>query len=131
MCAIWPVAHTGFTTEHFCLVVDDEPAIRTYLRDILRIANIQGLEAEDVAQALQILQTDAKYIDLVITEIQMAGDMDGLDLAYSLRRSRPNLAVLLISGFSDRVPPGFAFIPKPFQPQDILAVINRLLQPGV
>lgn len=109
-----------------CLIVDDEPAIRAYLKAILQGKDIETLEASDAVQALRIAHK-VGGIDLVITDIQMPGDMDGVDLAQSLKVSHPALPVILISGFANKASGRFPFIGKPFLPETILQQIDDLL----
>jgi len=70
-----------------CLIVDDEPVIRKYLRLVLQRIDLQSLEAKDAVEALRILRERGDQINLVITDIKMPGDMDGIDLAYSMQNS--------------------------------------------
>jgi DNA-binding NtrC family response regulator len=113
--------------ERVCLVVDDEPAIRAYLKNILARANVQTLEASNAIQALRILQKAGTGIDLVVTDIEMAGEMDGVDLAHSVRNSHPSLPVILISGRHDGVAGGrFPFVQKPLPAQ--VTEIGRISQ---
>ena len=71
--------------DRVCLVVDDEPAIRAYITTILQSTGIQSLEAENAVEALRILQRLGGQIDLLITDIQVPGDMDGVPLRTSGR----------------------------------------------
>jgi DNA-binding NtrC family response regulator len=117
--------------ECVCLVVDDEPAIRAYLKSILQRKNVRALEASDAVEALRVLQKHGNGIDLIITDIQMPGDMDGVDLAYSVKRSHPAIPVLLISGNVNNGSAGrFTFVQKPFLPETILETIDGLLRPA-
>ena len=103
-------------SDRICLVVDDEPAIRTFLRLVLAREGLQTLEAGTAVQALQIVQKLDGRLDLIVSDIKMPGDMDGVDLAHSVRNSFPNTAVLLISGY-DNEPlriRGFQLLRKPF-----------------
>src|ERR1041384_5608597 len=115
--------------DHICLLVDDEPAIRSYLRAILEREKFQCLEAGNVAQALGITHRLDGRLDLIISDIKMPGDVDGVDLAYSVRNSYPDIPVILISGYSDdesvkRSMPAFRFIHKPFVPETILSAVR-------
>jgi DNA-binding NtrC family response regulator len=111
----------------FCLIVDDEPAVRTYLRAILRRGQIQSIEAESPVKALQLLRQFGTKITLIITDIQMPGDMDGIDLAYWVRNSAPGLPVILISGYADKpVPTCFPFVQKPFDAEAILDTVSKV-----
>ena len=110
-----------------CLIVDDEPIIREYLKAILQGKNLVTLEASSAVQAFQIINK-VGGIDLVISDIQMPGDMDGLELAHSLKLSHPTLPVILISGFANKaIADRFIFVQKPFLPKTILEKIDNLL----
>jgi DNA-binding NtrC family response regulator len=109
------------------LIADDEPAIRKYLKHILRDEQIQILEAGDAAQTLQTVQQLSGQVGLVITDIQMPGDMDGVDLAYSIRNSFPEIPIILISGHADKAPACFPFIRKPFTSQVVLEAVHKAI----
>lgn len=118
--------------DRICPLVDDEPAIRSYMRAILEPERFQCLEASNVAEALSLAQKLGGRLDLVITDIKMPGDVDGLDLAYSIRNSYPAIPVILISGFADeeavfRAAAIFKFIRKPFVPATILAAVKAVV----
>jgi two-component system, response regulator PdtaR len=113
--------------DRVCLIVDDEPAIRTYLTAILRRVGIQSLEADNAVEALRILQKLGGQIGLLITDIQMPGDMDGIDLAYSVQCSFSTLPVILISGYGGKAPGGFIYVQKPFIPDAILKAIEKTM----
>jgi DNA-binding NtrC family response regulator len=118
--------------DRICLIVDDEPAIRSYLRAILQRAGIQSLEADGASQALGIIQKLDGRLDLIVCDIKMPGDMDGIDLAYSVRNSFPALPVILISGYGDveavkQAATKFEFIQKPFVPETILAAVKKVI----
>ncbi len=115
--------------EKICLIVDDEPIIRTYLNAILQDEDYQTLEAEDAPQAFRIVQKLNGGLNLIVTDIRMPGDMDGMDLAYAVRNAFPAIPVILISGFADTESAkhrfgGFPFIRKPFTPAAILGAVN-------
>jgi DNA-binding NtrC family response regulator len=114
--------------QRLCLIVDDEPAIRTYLKSVLQRGQIQSIEAESPAKALQLLQKLGTQISLIITDIQMPGDMDGVDLAYWVRNAAPRLPVILISGYTDKeIPLSFPFLQKPFDSTAILEAVSRAI----
>src|SRR5579864_5265063 len=118
--------------DRICLLVDDEPAIRSYLRAILEAERFQCLEASNVAQALGITQRLGGRLDLIITDIKMPGDVDGLDLAYSVRNSFPDIPVILVSGYADdesvfRAASIFKFIRKPFVPETIVTAVRTAI----
>jgi CheY-like chemotaxis protein len=111
--------------EKTCLVVDDEPAIRAYVKAILQAEGFQAFEADNAPQAFRLIQKLNGGLDLIVTDVNMPGDMDGLDLAYAVRDTFPAIPVLVMSGYtlpgsSKRALGEFAFIQKPFKPDAIL-----------
>jgi two-component system, NtrC family, response regulator HydG len=69
---------------------------------------------------------------LIVCDIKLPGEMDGIDLAYSVRNSFPAVPILLISGYSDpeavkHAAPNFEFIQKPFVPETILMAVKKVL----
>jgi DNA-binding NtrC family response regulator len=108
-----------------CLVVDDQPSVRTYVSTILQQEEFQTLEAEDGAHAFQIAQELDGGLDLVISDVQVP-DGDGLSFAKALNRSFPAVPVILISG-GQKPDGGFEFIEKPFLPATLMSAVWKLL----
>ena len=86
-------------SQRVCLIVDDEPVSRAVLRILFQREGFETLEAESAAQALGLAGKLRGALNLVVTDIHMPGDMNGLDLAYAIRRDLGMIPVLLISGF--------------------------------
>jgi DNA-binding NtrC family response regulator len=116
-----------YMEERICLIVDDEPGIRKYLAVVLRNEGFRCLEAESAAESLRILRGCRGEIDLMITDIRMPGDMDGIDLANAVRNSHPGLPVILVSGYTARDPEGFQVVPKPFTPREIVEAVDKAM----
>lgn len=79
------------------LVVEDEVLIRLEVCDYLRDCGYQVVEAATADEALAILGSDVR-VDLVFSDVQMPGRLDGFGLAHWIRANRPELKVLLTSG---------------------------------
>jgi DNA-binding NtrC family response regulator len=115
-----------------CLIVDDEPSIRSLLDTILGQQHLRCLEAGNVSQAMRIVQKLGGRLDLIISDIRMPGDMDGLDLAYAVRNEFPEIPIILISGYADehRIKNAdvcFELISKPFVSERLLNAVKRAL----
>jgi signal transduction histidine kinase/ActR/RegA family two-component response regulator len=80
------------------LVVEDNEALRRAAVRQLTELGYQVREAESAAAAMAVLCSEDE-LDLLFTDVVMPGAMDGLDLAYQATRLRPNLKILLTSGF--------------------------------
>jgi excisionase family DNA binding protein len=117
------------------LVVDDEEAVRDLLAKTLTMADYDVDAATDGPAALDLLR-EVDY-DLLITDLKMPG-MDGLSVIREARRQHPELAVVIITGYSteasaiEAINLGVAgYLTKPFRLPRILAATARALgEPG-
>lgn len=120
------------TQSQTVLVVEDEVLIRMVIADYLRECGYRVIEAGNAAEALIVLQSP-EPVDVVFSDIQMPGDMDGFGLATWVRQNQPWIKMLLTSGnpraaqtAGDLCEEG-PLERKPYHPQAILARIQRLL----
>jgi DNA-binding NtrC family response regulator len=121
------------------LVVDDDAAVLDVVVRILEDANIHVLAAENGPAALKLAEATEGTIDLLLSDIDMPG-MSGPDLSEALKKTRPDLRVMLMSGGANGnllvLNYGWAYIQKPFVPVKLVQMINRVLhtpnrsQPG-
>lgn len=84
------------------LVVDDEPALRMVVAEILEDDGYIVIEAADAPEGLRVLQSGVR-IDLLITDLQLPGAMNGRQLADAGRALRPDLRLLFITGSAETV----------------------------
>lgn len=112
-----------------CLLVDDEPFVRNYLQDVLKRKHFKCLEAGNAREAMRIVQKLEGRIDLIVSDIKMPGDMDGLDLAHFVRKAFTHLPVILVSGYADdeHDSADFQFVQKPFVPEAILRSVEKAI----
>lgn len=82
------------------LLVEDDKSIRSILRRALLSLGYQVFDAADGTSALRLLEQQGGAVDLVITDLVMPG-MSGLELVEELRKRDPDMAVLLMSGYSE------------------------------
>ncbi|MFN8613514.1 MAG: PAS domain S-box protein [Vulcanimicrobiota bacterium] len=115
------------------LWVEDEPAVREIGRHVLEG---YGYKVVCLPQATEASQIDPNTVDLLLTDVIMPS-MSGTELATLLRRRRPDLPVLYVSGYTDdRIPwenlqPGKdAFLHKPFTPDLLASRVRQLLDEG-
>jgi PAS domain S-box-containing protein len=113
------------------LLAEDDDGIRELVARVLRHNNFDVLEAESAERALEIARDREGPIDLLVSDIVMSG-MDGAKLAAALQADRPELLVVLVSGNVDEsvvdvVAEGTGtFLPKPFKPSELMAVVAEL-----
>lgn len=113
------------------LVADDEESVRSFIARALALSDHQVTTAPDGGAALNLaLQED---FDLLLADIRMPV-MDGIALALNVTTKRPNMAVLLMTGYAtekqrahnlDRLISGI--ISKPFTIEQICGIVNRTL----
>ena len=116
------MGHEQDLSRPIILVAEDEEGIRNLVRRALE-KEYELLIAETGAQALELARSFSGPIHLLLSDVQMPG-MLGTDLAHQLRQQRPNLKVVLMSGFTGGfliLDQGWEFIHKPF----ILTVLRR------
>jgi CheY-like chemotaxis protein len=94
---------------------------------MLRDAGCDVIEANDAPQALQWV--DSESFDLMLTDIVMPGQ-SGVELASQVRKIRPEMPIVLVTGYSGELAEGgleYPFIPKPFTSAELRAVIKSAL----
>ena len=110
------------------LVVDDDPLIAMSTVDMLEDLGHRVIEANSGKRALEIIEA-GQTIDLMVTD-QAMPEMTGIQLAEIVRAKRPNLPVLLATGYADLPASRLANIPrlsKPYQQAQLQAEIEKLL----
>lgn len=108
------------------LLVEDQLEVREALRHFLDRQGFRVLEAVDASEALETSQAYADAIDVLLTDVVMPG-LDGTELADKLQRDRPNMHVLLMSGYPGErlgeLPEDWHLLPKPL---DLNALADHL-----
>ncbi len=114
------------------LLVEDEDAVRVFASRALKNKGYKVLEARTGEQALDILR-DTPVVHLMITDMMMPG-MDGGTLARLIRVERPEIKIVIISGYSEEVARGdivdtadFHFLPKPFSLGQLASKVKEVL----
>ncbi len=114
------------------LVVDDEPAVRMLVVEILQDLGYQVLQAADGKEGLRILQ-HGEPVALLITDVGLPGGMNGRQLADAARQRDPQLNVLFITGYAEsavmgngQLGPGMRIVTKPFSIDALAARIAEL-----
>jgi len=114
------------------LLVEDEDAVRVFAARALKNKGYKVMEARTGEQALDILR-DTPDVDLMITDMMMPG-MDGGTLARLIRVERPEIRIIVISGYSEEVARGdivdtadFHFLPKPFSLSQLASKVKDVL----
>ena len=126
-----PVLPWGYET---ILLVEDEFPLRTFVSDLLQRCGYTVLEAESGPAALRIWKEARDQIQLVLTDIIMPENLNGIELGLKLLADKPALKVIYTSGYTGNLESrhatlteGVNFIRKPFKPEAIAEIIRKNL----
>ncbi|MCM2442634.1 response regulator [Agrobacterium vitis] len=112
------------------LVVEDSPLIRMGAIDLVKSAGYEALEAGDADEAIRVLES-RDDIDLVFTDVQMPGTMDGIKLSHYIRDRWPPVKLIVTSGAAiikeSMLPGGSRFFSKPYDELTITEAMAQLL----
>lgn len=113
------------------LLVDDELSLLHLCQRRLQRMGHHVLVADNPQTALMIVAEHLAPIDVLLTDVQMAG-MNGLELSQKARRIRPEIAIVFMSGYTasllsetGQLDPETIFLPKPFHEADLRRAIER------
>ena len=128
-----PAATNVLHGDETVLVVEDQEAVRRLTKTILEAHGYRVLEAASGAEAQAVASRHTGEIDLLLTDVVLPG-MDGRTLSEQLKDLRPNLRVILMSGYADDViddldaiASTLAYIQKPFKPHELAAKVREIL----
>ncbi|MCL6730323.1 response regulator [Sphingomonas hankyongi] len=110
------------------LLAEDDVLVRFTTAETLREAGYVVLEAVDASEALALIAT-GHPLDIVLSDVRMPGELDGVALTYAIKKLRPNLPIVLISSHLDPKTKhvGDAFIAKPYQQSELLELVEHLV----
>lgn len=107
------------------LIVEDQPFVGMVASDILRESGFETFHAYDAKDAAQVL-SDHPEIEVMITEAQLPGEENGIELCRRLSRQRPDLQLVVASGEdlgSADVPQGARVLRKPFASGELRTLV--------
>jgi len=111
------------------LVVEDETLVRMFLSDLLDEAGFKVFEAVNADEALAVLQARPD-IRVVVTDIEMPGAIDGLELTRLVQEQWPGIGIVISSGRRrpgpDDISEKVAFVSKPYLPETMVKVIEQM-----
>ena len=115
------------------LVVEDEMMLRMRAVDIVEDAGFTPIEAVNADEALAILESRSD-IELLFTDIQMPGSMDGLRLAHAVHERWPSIKIILVSGkltpTEAEKPIHSRFFGKPLEVKQMIAEMQEMIGQG-
>jgi signal transduction histidine kinase/PAS domain-containing protein/CheY-like chemotaxis protein len=115
------------------LIIDDEPAIRMVIGEVLAEIGYQVFEASDGPSGLRIIQAGGR-IDLLVTDVGLPNGLNGRQVADAARVINPKLKVLFITGFAENaaignghLDAGMAVITKPFSNAALVNKVREII----
>ena len=126
-------ATTDLTGQGTILLVEDEEGLRTLNARGLASRGYTVLEAGNGVEAIEVLESHNGEIDLVVSDVVMP-EMDGPALLKELRRRKPDIKIIFVSGYAEDAfeknlpePKRFDFLPKPFTLKQLVAAVKETM----
>ncbi len=117
------------------LLAEDDESVRAFVHRALQLDGHDVTATEDGAEAFEVLADPAADFDLLLSDIKMPV-MDGIALALSVARDRPELPILLMTGYADQRERAHGLdqivrdvVAKPFTLADIRRAVGAALRP--
>ena len=115
------------------LAVEDDPALRATVVEMLEGLGYRVVEAADAAAALSVIEDGGRF-DLLFTDVMMPGPMRSTELAERARALLPGIEVLYTSGYAEnaivhggRLDPGVSLLSKPYRREQLAAKVRQML----
>ncbi len=125
--------HGDLTGTGRVLLVEDEDSVRNFAVRALKRKGYEVIEATTGLEALEVVAAETKPIDIVVSDVVMP-EMDGPTMVTEMRKVRPDLRVIFVSGYPDdrfknSLAPDaqYAFLPKPFTLPQLAAKVKEEL----
>ncbi len=115
------------------LLVEDEYFIRLAAAEMLHDEGFEVVEARDGTEAVGLLDGPDGF-DLLLTDVQMPGPIDGIQVATHARRRHPGIPVVVVSSLPlhavrlDRLEPRKTFVGKPYRSQALVTTLRHMLE---
>ena len=113
------------------LIVEDDAELRSLTAALLEDEEIDTIECESAEAALAVMLIGGREVAMIFADIRLPGAMDGVDLSWEVKLRWPLLPIILTSGHPlERIrelPPGVAYMPKPWQPLNVLIATEQAL----
>jgi len=110
------------------LIVEDDPMQRDMICLLLEESEVNVIECESAEAAELVLERVGDSLALMMTDVQLAGDMNGVELAHIARKHHPDMGVIVTSGspLRQELPDGVQFWSKPWAPLDVIREAERM-----
>jgi len=109
------------------LVVEDDELQREMVAMLLEESEMGVIQCESAEAALLVLDKMGGCISMIFADVNLAGRINGIELAHAAKNRYPNMHVIVTSGTTHKMklPEGAAFMQKPWRPLDVLREAQR------
>ena len=115
-------------------VVEDQAILRMAAVDLLQEAGFATLEAPNADIALEMMRARWRDVRVLFTDVQMPGQIDGIDLVEEVHRCWPDVLLLVTSAgveLEDQdLPDDGRFVPKPYRGSTLIRQVRQLIERG-
>ncbi len=110
------------------LVVEDDPMQREMICLLLEESDMDVIECESAEAAELVLEEAGASLVLLMTDVQLAGHKNGVELAHVAKKFNPDIDVIVTSGkpLRQELPDGAKFWAKPWAPLDVIREAERM-----
>ena len=116
------------------LIVEDDAELRHLTAALFEDEQIDTIECESAEAALATLLIGGREVAMIFADVRLPGAMGGVDLAWEVKLRSPLLPMILTSGHPleriHELPPGVAYMPKPWKPLNVLIAAEQALASG-
>ena len=116
------------------LIVEDDAELRSLTAALFEDEKFDTIECESAEAALAVMLIGGREVAMIFADIRLPGAMDGVDLSWEVKLRWPLLPIILTSGHPlERIrelPPGVAYMPKPWQPLNVLIAAEQASAPA-
>jgi DNA-binding NtrC family response regulator len=110
------------------LIVEDDVLANEHLEFILQQAGYEVVSATSADEAAALLE-DHEDVQLIVTDINLPGTMNGLRLAAAVKARRPAINIIIVTGYgtpkADEIPPGSLFVSKPYSARKMIDAVRH------
>ena len=111
------------------LIVEDDAELRHLTAALFEDEKVDTIECESAEAALAVMLIGGREVAMIFADVRLPGAMGGVDLAWEVKLRWPLLPMILTSGHPlERIrelPPGVAYMPKPWQPSGVMCGVSR------
>ena len=108
-------------------MVEDDELQREMVAALLEESEMGVIQCESAEAALDVVEKIGTSLSLIFTDVNLAGSLDGLELAHFVRSNYPDVSVIVTSGYAPQhpLPEGAMFMQKPWIPLELLREAER------